>query len=107
MSSGVGGMTRPAKVRVIVTKFVEANAREFKSVVQCLTGKDSVIAEALDGFEKMDAAAGRSCGRGRKRQLAVAGFDDQVRRPPAEVKVEEGDQIELLLPDELFEFLRD
>ncbi|RDX68664.1 VQ motif-containing protein 1, partial [Mucuna pruriens] len=39
MSSG--GCTRPVKVVIINTQYVETDAMSFKSVVQKLTGKDS------------------------------------------------------------------
>ncbi|KAJ0989352.1 hypothetical protein J5N97_007708 [Dioscorea zingiberensis] len=35
----------PVKVKVIVTRFVQTDAMQFKSVVQNLTGKDSKAAE--------------------------------------------------------------
>ncbi|KAH7682316.1 VQ domain-containing protein [Dioscorea alata] len=35
----------PVKVKVIVTRFVKTDALDFKSVVQSLTGKDSMAAE--------------------------------------------------------------
>ncbi|ONK81085.1 uncharacterized protein A4U43_C01F25120 [Asparagus officinalis] len=39
-------MAKPiVKVKIIVSKFVETDAMHFKSVVQSLTGKDSVVAE--------------------------------------------------------------
>ncbi|CAL9763115.1 unnamed protein product [Musa acuminata subsp. burmannicoides] len=66
---------RPTKVRVIVTKCVQADAAQFKSVVQCLTGKDSVVAETS---ESLGGRAGRrsheverSCGGGRKRSISA------------------------------------
>uniref|UniRef100_A0A0E0DNA1 VQ domain-containing protein n=1 Tax=Oryza meridionalis TaxID=40149 RepID=A0A0E0DNA1_9ORYZ len=37
---------KPMTVKYIVTRFVEADAAEFKSVVQSLTGKDSTAAMA-------------------------------------------------------------
>ncbi|URE42266.1 VQ domain containing protein [Musa troglodytarum] len=57
----------PTKVRVIVTKFVQVDAGEFKSVVQCLTGKDSVVAEAPEswnGHSEASNVVDRSCRRG-------------------------------------------
>ncbi|RRT59570.1 hypothetical protein B296_00004216 [Ensete ventricosum] len=56
----------PTKVRVIVTKFVQVDAGQSKSVVQCLTGKDSVVAEAPESWNglarramwSIEAAAG-------------------------------------------------
>lgn len=43
---GGGGGRRGVKVVIINTQFVETDARSFKSVVQSLTGKDSVIPAA-------------------------------------------------------------
>uniref|UniRef100_A0A0E0HB30 VQ domain-containing protein n=1 Tax=Oryza nivara TaxID=4536 RepID=A0A0E0HB30_ORYNI len=37
---------KPMTVKYIVTRFIEADAAEFKSVVQSLTGKDSTAAMA-------------------------------------------------------------
>ncbi|CAN6326313.1 unnamed protein product [Urochloa humidicola] len=37
---------KPVTVKFIVTKYVDADAAHFKSVVQSLTGKDSSIAAA-------------------------------------------------------------
>ncbi|GKV34470.1 hypothetical protein SLE2022_312370 [Rubroshorea leprosula] len=54
-----GGRTKPVKVVIINTKYVETDATSFKSVVQSLTGKDS----------KVEADCDSSPGYGDRRQL--------------------------------------
>lgn len=80
----------PMKVRVIVTKFVEADAVQFKSVVQRLTGKDSAVA-----FE--------DC-------IARADPEDEGRRrkQPKSEELAQGGVFAELLPslEELFELVR-
>lgn len=80
------------KVKVIVTKVVEADADQFKSVVQKLTGKDSAWLIGSD--------------------MSADRMYDQMTRPSTmEVKnvVQHGGYVGGLLPtmEELFEFLRD
>ncbi|URE11761.1 VQ domain containing protein [Musa troglodytarum] len=88
---------RPLKVRVIVTKCVQADAVQFKSVVQCLTGKDSVaeMSESPGGRGGRSHEVERGCGGGRKR--------------PISAEQEAGEGGIMLLPslDELFELLSD
>ncbi|KAJ3694269.1 hypothetical protein LUZ60_009749 [Juncus effusus] len=76
-----------AKVTVVVTKFVEADAEQFKSVVQTLTGKDSAW---LKGSDRE-----KTCG--------------QMMRRPLEGRNVKQDGGLGLMPsmDELVEFLRD
>ncbi|URE12016.1 VQ domain containing protein [Musa troglodytarum] len=64
---------RPLKVRVIVTKCVQADAVQFKSVVQCLTRKDSVaeMSESPGGRGGSSHEVERGCGGGRKRPISA------------------------------------
>ncbi|KAL0906015.1 hypothetical protein M5K25_024475 [Dendrobium thyrsiflorum] len=50
----------PAMVKVIVTRFVETDAVQFKSVVQSLTGKDSTVAD--NGWNDPTVKVGREGG---------------------------------------------
>ncbi|KAJ8476631.1 hypothetical protein OPV22_020358 [Ensete ventricosum] len=89
---------RPMKVRVIVTKCVQVDAVQFKSVVQCLTGKDSVVAETSEspgGGRGRSHAVERSCGGKRKRPIS------------AEQAAGEGGIMLLPSLDELLELLSD
>ncbi|CAL9120913.1 VQ motif-containing protein 1-like [Musa acuminata AAA Group] len=92
----------PTKVRVIVTKFVQVDAGQFKSVVQCLTGKDSVVAEAPEswnGRSEKSHVVDRSCRRGGGKRVTLG--DHEVQR-------EDEGGVELLPTiDELFELLGD
>ncbi|WOL08274.1 VQ motif-containing protein 10 [Canna indica] len=103
VGGGGGGGKLPTKVKVIVTKFVEADAEQFKSVVQRLTGKDStavvtVAAEPSGIEENLQPAAppdGGGGGGARKRPVAAGEAEGSAAG---------------LLPnslDELFELLRD
>ena len=47
------------KVRIIVTKHVQTDARQFKTVVQSLTGKDSMVAAMADGRAERGGDVGR------------------------------------------------
>ncbi|CAL4896235.1 unnamed protein product [Urochloa decumbens] len=58
---------KPVTVKFIVTKYVDADAAHFKSVVQSLTGKDSSIAAAGQSPVAVGPAD-----RGRHRQTGVA-----------------------------------
>ncbi|KAG6527361.1 hypothetical protein ZIOFF_009460 [Zingiber officinale] len=99
----------PAKVKVIITTFVEVDTYQFKSVVQCLTGKESVVAEAVEEapvswttgnyIDHEVHAAGE-----RKRRREVAGSGG------ASVAKEEEEEVETMPAaalDELLEWLRD
>ncbi|XP_038976712.1 VQ motif-containing protein 10-like [Phoenix dactylifera] len=50
---------QPMKVRIIVTKHVQTDARQFKTVVQSLTGKDSMVAAAAEGQAERGGDVGR------------------------------------------------
>ncbi|CAN6335975.1 unnamed protein product [Urochloa humidicola] len=81
---------KPVTVKYIVTKYVDADAAHFKSVVQSLTGKDSTAAA---GQSPVAAAADR----GRHRQTGVAttnGGGNLLDRPMPSV-------------DDMVEFLKD
>ena len=86
-------------MRVIVTKCVQADAAQFKSVVQYLTWKDSVVAETSESpggrAGRRSHEVERSCGGGRKRSISA--------------EQEAGECGIVLLPslDELFELLSD
>ncbi|KAG6523531.1 hypothetical protein ZIOFF_013392 [Zingiber officinale] len=98
----------PAKVKVIITTFVEVDTYQFKTVVQGLTGKESVVAEAVEApvswttgnyIDHEVHAAGE-----RKRRREVAGSGG------ASVAKEEEEEV-VMMPaaalDELLEWLRD
>ncbi|KAL5202540.1 hypothetical protein ABZP36_013492 [Zizania latifolia] len=50
---------KPMTVKYIVTRYVEADAAQFKSVVQSLTGKDSTAADEAPA--SLQTATGSRC----------------------------------------------
>ncbi|EAY96961.1 hypothetical protein OsI_18880 [Oryza sativa Indica Group] len=90
---------KPMTVKYIVTRFVEADAAEFKSVVQSLTGKDSTAATASPEEE----------GSRRRR----TGHHRHVVPPPAPRRwlrrnVDDGFLVDVMPSiEEMDEFLRD
>ncbi|KAG0499305.1 hypothetical protein HPP92_003609 [Vanilla planifolia] len=62
----------PAKVTFIVTKFVETDEVNFKSVVQSLTGKESTVGDGGDGWKDPPVADGGTTSRS----------EDDVQRAP-------------------------
>lgn len=46
--------SKPVKVKIIETKYVQTDATQFKSVVQQLTGKDPVNVTELKGSRSLD-----------------------------------------------------
>ncbi|KAI0492010.1 hypothetical protein KFK09_026275 [Dendrobium nobile] len=69
LSAGEEGAA-PAMVKVIVTRFVETDAVQFKSVVQSLTGKDSTVAD--NGWDAPLVEAGGASAAGIFAEAAVS-----------------------------------
>lgn len=99
----------PAKVKVIITTFVEVDTSQFKSAVQCLTGKESVVAEAVDQApvrwtgNYVDHEVNAAGERKRRRESAGSGGASVA-------KEEEEGEVEIMPAaalDELLEWLRD
>ncbi|XP_042466946.1 uncharacterized protein LOC122049654 [Zingiber officinale] len=112
-AGGGGGAVRrsPTKVRIIETQYVQADKRDFKWIVQRLTGKESsTTATAVAGAENiaLDVAADRgtaaasTTGTESKKNPAVAGVDGGV-----EQGWERGAPADCSFIDELMEMLRD
>lgn len=72
----------PAKVKIIVTTFVEAEAWQFQSVVQCLTGKDAVVAAEVEPPESLVG------GRRRRRRDVTEAEAQKEGAGTAEAEVE-------------------
>ena len=64
-------MDKPVKVKVIVTEFVETGAMHFKSVVQSLTGKNSVVFMLVSCETGRARAYTNMCGYTQMRNLVV------------------------------------
>lgn len=63
---------KPVTVKFIVTKYVDADAAHFKSVVQSLTGKNSAAAATAAAAEGRSPVAAGVDGGSRHRQTGVA-----------------------------------
>ncbi|ONK69909.1 uncharacterized protein A4U43_C05F28110 [Asparagus officinalis] len=59
---------KPVKVKIIETRFIKADAGQFRSVVQSLTGKESVAAAAGEPSKRQSVMGVRSEGMIRKKQ---------------------------------------
>ncbi|XP_020262347.1 VQ motif-containing protein 1-like [Asparagus officinalis] len=90
--------TQPTKVTIIETQFVEADASQFKMVVQKFTGKDSVMSSqgaSCHGRENTQSNRRKRNLRAEAQPMAVGGEVDAF-------------MVELLPSmEELYEFLRD
>lgn len=107
-SGGILPAAPPAKVKVIITTFVEVDTSQFKSAVQCLTGKESVVAEAPVRWtgNYVDHEANAAGERKRRREAAGSGGASVAK----EEEEEEGELVEIMPAaalDEMLEWLRD
>ncbi|KAG6527888.1 hypothetical protein ZIOFF_010022 [Zingiber officinale] len=97
-AASAGRRPVPAKIKVIVTTFVEAEAWQFQSVVQWLTGKDAVVTGEVEPPESIGG------GRQRHRDVTEAEVQKAGHGMEAEGEVE-------IMPEaalhEMLEWFRD
>lgn len=98
-AGGGGGAVRrsPTKVRIIETQYVHADPRDFKSVVQRLTGKESsstataVAAEIrLDVADRGTPSASTACMENKKRPPRLTGEESSTTAAAAAAAAEIG-----------------